>query len=162
MIFLTVGTSFPFDRLVKAIDKLVGRGVLTEEFFAQVGTGAYIPRHFASVGALRKEDYDAYFSQAEAIVGHAGMGTITMALQQKKPILVMPRLKKYKELVNDHQLATAKRFEELGHVLAAYHVDELKPKLSNLMAFQPLPRNGEGELVSKVIGEFLRELDSNS
>ena len=32
MIFLTVGTSLPFDRLVRAMDELVGEGIRTLDF----------------------------------------------------------------------------------------------------------------------------------
>ena len=37
MIFLTVGTLFPFDRLVNAVDKAVANGLITEDVFAQIG-----------------------------------------------------------------------------------------------------------------------------
>jgi len=36
MIFLTVGTQFPFDRLVKAVDETVRKNGLDEQIFAQV------------------------------------------------------------------------------------------------------------------------------
>lgn len=156
MIFVTVGTSFPFDRLIRALDEIVEQGIFTEEIFAQVGKGGYRPSHFNWVETLTKQEFDAYFNQAESLIAHAGMGTITMALQQHKPILVIPRLKQFKELVNDHQLATAKQFERSGHVLAAYHVDELLLKIQSLKTFHPAPRKNQAEQVSKYIGNFLQ------
>ena len=94
MIFVTVGTSFPFDRMVRALDDSVADGKIDSELFGQVGIGGYHPRSFESVETLDKKIFDEYFKNAEAIIAHAGMGTITMALEQDKPILVMPRLKK--------------------------------------------------------------------
>ena len=155
MIFVTVGTSFPFDRLVRAVDELVGRGEIDGEIFAQVGQGGYCPKNFQSVETLDKKKFDEYFEKADSVIAHAGMGTITMALAQYKPILVIPRLKQYRELVNDHQLATAKRFEQLGHILAVYHISELPEKINFLKSFQPAPRANQVEKVSERIGTFL-------
>jgi len=121
MIFLTVGTQFPFDRLVRAVDDIIEEGLISEALFAQIGESSYKPRNFESVACLEKGIYDDYVKQASSIIGHAGMGTINMALYNHKPLLVMPRLKRYNEVVNDHQLAVARRIsflkrEKLIHV----------------------------------------------
>jgi len=158
MIFVTVGTSFPFDRLIRAMDELADRGEFEEEIFAQVGKNGYRPRHFKSVETLDKQQFDIYFDKAEALIAHAGMGTITMALNQHKPILIMPRLRRLKELVNDHQLATAKHFEQLGHVLTVYDVKNLPHKYQMLKSFQPTPRKSQAEQVASRIGNFLTQL----
>ena len=157
MIFLTVGTLFPFDRLLQTVDELVGQGRIGAEIFAQIGQGGYCPQHFESVATLDKNKFDECFEKAEAIISHAGMGTIIMALQLNKPILVVPRLKKFHEAVNDHQFATAKRFEQLGHVLAAYHANEFQNKINSLQAFHPTPRENQAEKVSERIGAFLNQ-----
>jgi hypothetical protein len=91
MIFLTVGTQFPFDRLVKAVDHLFDEGLMPEEVFGQIGVSTYKPRHFETVVSLEKNTYDDRFQQASAVISHAGMGAITMALDQSKPLLVMAR-----------------------------------------------------------------------
>ncbi len=159
MIFLTVGTSFPFDRLVKAVDDAVSKKIITEEIFAQIGKGGCQPRNFESVEILDKIHFDQYFDQSSIIISHAGMGTITMALQQLKPILVMPRLKKYGELVNEHQTATARKFEQLGHVVAVYDLKDLPVKLQTVKYFQPVPRKSQADKVAKFIGEFISQFE---
>jgi beta-1,4-N-acetylglucosaminyltransferase len=156
MIFVTVGTSFPFDRLIQAVDEFAGRDEIDAAIFAQVGQGGYRPQNFGSVETLDKKKFDEYFDKADAVIAHAGMGTITMALAQHKPILVMPRLKQFRELVNDHQLATAKRFEQLGHVIAVYHTSKLPEKIKFLKLFQPVPRESQVEKVSERIEIFLQ------
>lgn len=85
------------------------------------------------------------------------MGTINMALEQNKPILVVPRLKAYRELVNDHQIATAKRFEQLGHVLAAYSINSLPEKITHLKFFHPKPRENHARRVAERIANYLQE-----
>jgi UDP-N-acetylglucosamine transferase subunit ALG13 len=49
MIFLTVGTQFPFDRLVRAVDEAFDNGAIDEEVFAQIGETSYRPRNFEQV-----------------------------------------------------------------------------------------------------------------
>ena len=158
MIFLTVGSALPFDRLVKAVDDAICNMEIKPEIFGQIGQGEYKPKNFPYVETFDKADFDEYFNKAEAIISHAGMGTINIALQQKKPILVIPRLKEYGELVNDHQLATAEKFEELGHVIAAYDLKDIIPQLKKLETFEPVPRENQASDVAVRIGTFLEGL----
>jgi len=158
MIFLTVGTQFPFDRLVKAVDETVRKNGLDEQIFAQVGDTTYRPRNFEAVSSLEKTKFDKHFNEADSIISHAGMGTITMALEKKKPLLVMPRLKKYGEVVNDHQLDIASRFEKLGYLLVAYCKDDLPEKMRQLKTFIHCERETQPEAVSERIAQFLKSL----
>jgi UDP-N-acetylglucosamine transferase subunit ALG13 len=157
MIFLTVGTSFPFDRLVTDVDFLVSEGVVNDEIFAQVGIGGKTPLNFDSVEILPKEEFDIFFKKSHGIISHAGMGTISMALEMNKPILVMPRLKKHGELVNGHQEATAKYFEKNGHILAAHSREELALKVVSLPFFKPAPRINHIEEISQKVADFILE-----
>lgn len=158
MIFLTVGTyPLQFDRLVEAADIAVRDGLIDEEIFAQIGICNYQPKHMKYEEMLVKSEFDEYFREASSIVGHAGMGTISMALEENKPILVMARMSKYKEHVNDHQVSTAEMFEKLGHVLVAHTVDEVPQRINELKTFVPARREATPQSVSDRIVEFLRE-----
>ena len=95
MIFLTVGTQFPFDRLVKAVDDVFDDGLIDEEIFAQIGESSYKPRNFECVNTLDKRRFDRLIQETSGIISHAGVGTITMALDNEKPLLVMPRLARH-------------------------------------------------------------------
>jgi beta-1,4-N-acetylglucosaminyltransferase len=161
MIFLTVGTQFPFDRLVKAVDETVSKNGLDEQIFAQVGTTTYRPRNFEAVSSLEKTKFDKHFNEADSIISHAGMGTITMALERKKPLLVMPRLRKYGEVVNDHQLVIARKFEQLGYLLVAYEAEDLPAKVGKLKSFVPQDRQPQAKIVADRISAFLNELSKS-
>lgn len=161
MIFLTVGTQFPFDRLVKAVDEAVSKNRIDEQIFAQVGITSYCPRSFEAVPWLEKTLFDKRFSEADGIISHAGMGTITMALENRKPLLVMPRLRKYGEVVNDHQLAIARKFEQLGYLLVAYEAEDLPAKIGKLKSFVPQDRQPQAKVVAKRISTFLNELSES-
>jgi beta-1,4-N-acetylglucosaminyltransferase len=157
MIFLTVGTQFPFDRLVRAVDGLLADGILNEDVFGQIGDTPYKPKHFRAVAALDKLAFDRHFRQASAIISHAGTGTITMALDNGKTLLAMPRRRQYAEVVNDHQVVFARKFAALGHILVAFDEKELGAKAIQLKSFTPLPRRVDPHLVAQRIVGFLED-----
>lgn len=112
MIFLTIGTHEPFDRLVRAVDQWCGDHP-EAELFGQItdpGAAGYRPQHFPWVARLTPADYSDRFAQATLIVSHAGMGSIITALTSGKPIVILPRRGHLRETRNDHQFATARRF----------------------------------------------------
>jgi UDP-N-acetylglucosamine transferase subunit ALG13 len=160
MIFLTVGTQFPFDRLVREVDGIFDEGLIGETLFAQIGESPYKPRNFESVSHLEKSEFENYVKQSSGIIGHAGMGTIIAALSNHKPLLAMPRLKRYREAVNDHQMAIAKKFEELGHILVAYDTEDLPRCIRQLKTFVPKERKANPDAVINRIRNFLNNLQT--
>jgi beta-1,4-N-acetylglucosaminyltransferase len=156
VIFLTVGSMFPFDRLVRSMDGLIADGTITETVEAQIGDGLYEPQHMRFSRFMGKPEYVEKFMQADKIVAHAGAGTIALALQYGKPLLVMPRRGRLAEHVNDHQLVTAKKYAALQHVLLAEDERALGRQLVSLGAFKPLPRAVKSRELAGRIGEFLK------
>jgi len=159
MIFLTVGTLYPFERLVQGVDEAVANGLITEKVFAQIGVGAQKPKCIESVESLDKLTFDKIIDESSCMVSHAGMGSIQAALSKNKPLLVMPRLYKYAENINDHQVATAAKFEELGHLLAVYHQEDIPQKLEDIKSFVPTQRHTQVDKVVEKISGFLNSLD---
>jgi exopolysaccharide biosynthesis glucuronosyltransferase PssE len=159
MIFLTVGTyPLPFDRLIQWIDDLLSQGKVPDSVFAQIGYSTYVPLFMKSVKMMAETDFDEVVKESSAVISHAGLGSITAALEHLKPILVVPRMVNLGEVVSDHQLHTARRFAELGHVLTATTEHEIEDRLRDLMSFRPRPRNATPELVADAIGSYLRTL----
>ena len=160
MIFLTVGSSLPFDRLVEMVDLAAGEGLVDEDIVAQIGSGRYRPQHLKFVDFLSRTEYEARFREATAIISHAGIGTISAALKERKPIIVMPRKKEYGELVDDHQALTARKFASLNHVLAFSSRTELESGLLKLPHFMPAPRTPNARGISENIASFITDLRS--
>ena len=125
MIFVTIGTQEPFDRLIKAVDHLAGK-IPGVEVVAQVSKMEYIPKNLKTFDFLTPKEFDNYFNSASLIIAHAGMGTIISALVGNKPIVVMPRLMKYSEHRSDHQLDTANEFKKLDYIYVAQDEVELE------------------------------------
>ncbi len=124
MIFVTIGTQAPFDRFIKIIDEVAPQ--LDEEIVAQVYQLGFEPKNIKTINFLAPDEFNDLFMKARLIVSHAGMGTILSALQQHKPIIIFPRIAALGEHRNEHQLATAEKFKELGSVYVAMNEEELK------------------------------------
>jgi len=162
MIFLTVGTVFPFDRLVKAVDEAIEDHIITMPVFAQIGQTSYQPRNMECVPAMEKRSFDRKVDEAAFVISHAGIGSLLIALERKKRLLVVPRKKQYKEVVNDHQMATARRFAELGYVLAAYDCTELPQRLREIESFTPAVRQSEANLVVQRLSQFIDQVAAST
>lgn len=158
MIFLTVGTLFPFDRLVRAVDLALTNVLIEDEIFAQIGYDSFKPENMQYTEVLDKDAFNEKVDRATFLISHAGMGSILAAMNHNKPLLVMPRRKHLKEHVNDHQIATARKFEELGHILVMYEVEELPGKIEQLRSFVPRKREAQPQTVAERIARFLNEL----
>lgn len=139
MIFVTVGTDLPFDRMVKIIDAWAGE-CGRRDIFAQIGEGGWEPKNIRFCNFLQPPQFMEHFKMASVIISHAGMGTILSALHYRKPILVMPKLASLGEHRNEHQLATARRMMDLGNVNVAFDENELRQRLDGLEELkQPKP-----------------------
>ncbi len=157
MIFVTAGSSLPFDRLMRTIDRSVADGIIREDVFGQIGDGRYEPRHFRFARFLAKEDFDARICAASLVIGHAGIGTIMQTLESGKPLLVLPRRKEFGEVVNDHQLVTAEKFEKLGH-LVSFDEETFATQLERVRLLPVKARHADPQQVAERIDRFLRGL----
>jgi len=133
MIFVTVGSQLPFDRLISALDQW-STDSNSESVFAQIGNSEYKPKNIEFCKTMSPDDYSAYFKKADIIVAHAGMGTIISALELGKPLVLLPRLARNGEHRNDHQLSTAKHFSSYKNIVVASNSTELLSAVDKLLA----------------------------
>jgi UDP-N-acetylglucosamine transferase subunit ALG13 len=139
MIFATVGTQGPFDRLIRTIDGWAGANGRTE-IFAQTGPSDYRSEHIRTKRFIDATEFRERVEAASLVISHAGMGSIITALELGKRIIVMPRLASLGEHRNDHQVATAKRFAEQGAITVAFTEQELIDKLDQLQSLNETGR----------------------
>lgn len=136
MLFVTVGHQMPFDRLIRAMDEWAA-SLSRNDVFAQIGQSDFKPKVIRATPFLSPGEFERSMDEASAVVAHAGTGTIIAALQRGKPLLVLPRLSKFGETRNDHQIPTAKHFGDAGYVLVANQESELPARLHELESFRP-------------------------
>jgi UDP-N-acetylglucosamine transferase subunit ALG13 len=107
LIFATVGSQMPFDRLVVALDVWAKTQNSTLEILAQVGDSEVKPSHLKVIASLSPAAFRTQVQKAQVIVAHAGMGAVLTAMEFGKPLVILPRLGSLQETRNDHQVATA-------------------------------------------------------
>ena len=113
MIFVSVGThETPFDRLLQAISELK----LDEELVVQHGLSAVRCDGAIEFDYLPFDRVLDYVREARAIVTHAGVGSVMLALANEKRPIVMARRHRFGEAVDDHQVELAARLEATGLV----------------------------------------------
>jgi len=135
VIFLSVGTQEPFDRLVRAVDGWAATH--GEPVFGQLGALAadsYRPRHFPFETFIPVDSYEKHVLGSRLLVAHAGMGSIISALTHARPLLVLPRKAALGEHRNDHQWATARRFEGRAGIHVVWDEAEVGPAIDRLLA----------------------------
>lgn len=125
MIFVTVGTQLPFDRLLRDVDEIAPLFPQTK-FVAQVFGSSYHMKHLESLQFISPLQFNDYLQSAELIISHAGIGTITTVAQLGKPLIVFPRLGKLKEHRDDHQVATCQKLQESCDLHVAWNKDDLE------------------------------------
>jgi UDP-N-acetylglucosamine transferase subunit ALG13 len=161
MIFVTVGTQLPFERLVSAVDLWAGKtpGV---EVFAQIGPAGVAPGNIRSVDFLPPDRADRMFREAELIVSHAGMGSIITALRYRKPLLICPRKAAFGEHRNDHQVATAKWLGTRNGIYVAWSEEDVPAFLDRrgeLSLGGDLSESADPGFISRLRGAMLEPVE---
>ena len=144
MILLTVGTQFPFDRMVRVVDEWAAANGRTD-IVAQVGKSLYTPRQIRHFPFSSPSELRGLQEECSVMISHAGMGSLLAALELNKPIIVMPRDHLQGEHRNGHQQATAKRFVGRAGVHVALDEMELAKKLDEIQTL-----TGPGSKLSNV------------
>lgn len=129
----------PFDRLVRWTDEWAGQNPHIA-ILAQIGEGSYSPKHMRAMIQLAPAEFDRHLQEADAVVAHAGTGTVLKALYLGKPTLVVPRLSRLGETRNDHQVGTAHHFCGQGLLQMAEDQVTFRRLLDGLPRFMPAAR----------------------
>lgn len=133
MIFVTVGSQkFQFDRLLNKIDSLIENGSINQKVVAQIGVCTYKPNFFDYVDFMTQDEFNAKIDEADIVITHAGTGVIVNSVKKGKKVIGVPRLAKYGEHVDDHQVQLIKEFTELNFIEPCYDVDHLNDSIKNV------------------------------
>jgi UDP-N-acetylglucosamine transferase subunit ALG13 len=152
VIFATVGSQEPFDRLIRAVDEwAVSRGRF--DVLAQIGSSNFRPKHIEFTKFIEPAEFNRVIRSASVVIAHAGMGSIISALEIGKPIVVMPRRGFLRETRNDHQVATAERFGSRGRVIVANDQKDFASKLDyalTLSTMDPINPEASPRLIATI------------
>lgn len=116
MIFVTLGTQDKqFKRLLDAVENIN----IDEKIIMQTGSTNFATnkKNIEIHDFLSLEKFNTYMKEARIVITHAGVGTIIAGLKMNKKMIVAPRLQKYNEHVNDHQLQILETFAKDKYII---------------------------------------------
>lgn len=128
MIFATVGTNeAPFNRLLEALAALE----VDDDVLIQHGHSSRLgPPGAKLVDFLSFEEMNEAVRRARAVITHAGVGSVMVALGNGARPIVVPRRKRFGEAVDDHQLQLGRRFAAADLVTLVERPSDLATVLS--------------------------------
>jgi beta-1,4-N-acetylglucosaminyltransferase len=119
LILVTVGTHYQgFNRLVSAMDELAAE--LDETVLIQRGSSTYVPQHADHFQFTSGQHMAQLNRDARVVVSHAAAGAIIVAMQHNRPLVVVPRLQRFDEHIDDHQLQLTVALEAQNRAVVVY------------------------------------------
>ncbi len=140
MIFVILGTQDKgFDRMLKEIDELIKDGIITNRVIVQAGSTNFKSNEMDIIDYLPMQKFHEYIEEADIIITHGGVGSILDAIKHNKKVIAIPRLEKYHEHVNNHQIEIVEEFDRLGYIMDCGNLKRLGNKLMQIEKFTPTP-----------------------
>lgn len=149
-VFVSVGThAQQFDRLVKKADE-IAKEKKGMQFFAQIGNCRFEPKNFPFKRFLNEQQFEAEIKKADLVVSHAGAGTIIHSMLNKKKLIIVPRLQRFAEHTNDHQLDLAEALAAEGKAIAVEEIGGLEKAIREAANFFPNGGSSRKELIKEI------------
>lgn len=156
MVFVTVGSQkFQFDRLIRAVDSLAISGEVEGGVFVQTGACTYVPEHCESVPFLSRGEFTRRMGEADVVVTHAGTGAIVGAVKLGKKVIAVPRLAKFGEHVDNHQVEIVQQFARMRLIEPCYDPEGLVEAYRAVLAGTYLPYESNSARFVADLEEYL-------
>lgn len=138
MILITLGTQDKqFTRLLDAVQEQINKGNIKDKVIVQAGHTKYESKDMEIFDLLDRDKFTDLISKCDILITHGGVGSIITGLQNNKKVIVAPRLSKYNEHINDHQIQIVENFAQAGYILPLYDGDDFENVLNNVNQFKP-------------------------
>lgn len=158
MIFVCTGTQvYQFNRLLKELDRLAADGKIKDEVFAQIGASDYKPQHYAYTEFMSSDEFAVYQDRASLIISHGGTGALIGASKKGKNIIAVPRLGRFGEHTDDHQLQVVEVLEKEGYVRAVYDMENLGDTIAEAIDHPITKVYNRESYVMDIIRDFIRK-----
>ena len=151
-----------FNRLLKALDRYIESGEIDRPVRAQIGYSEYSPRHYSGHSFFPPDEFKQLFQNAEVVVTHAGGGIISSCLQEGKKLVVVPRLKKFHEHTNDHQMELAREIKERRLARVVYDTVNLPAAIQGALREEaPAKRKKQHYRMRRLVERYLNNLEKD-
>ena len=159
MIFVILGTQDKaFTRLIKEIEALKKDGIIEDKVIVQAGSTKYESNEIKVYDYLDMKDFEKYIKEAKFVITHGGVGSILDAIRFNKKVIAVPRLEKYDEHENDHQIQIVEKFAKLGYIIDAGNLKRLGNKILSIADFKPKKFKSDNKKMIKMIEKYIDEL----
>ncbi len=159
MIFVTLGTNDEqFTRLLKAIDKEIEKGTIKERVVVQAGCTKYESKNMEILDLVPREEFEKLISECDLLITHGGVGSILSGINKGKKVIAVPRLAKYNEHGNDHQLQIVENFSERKYILALKDMNKLGKTIEKAKKFKPQKFVSNTHNIINIIENFIDKL----
>ena len=149
MIFVTLGTqAMDFTRCLRMLDEMIEHYNIKEEVVVQMGNSNYKSNNFKILSFLPEDVFKKYIDEASVVISHAGSGALFNAIKKGKKTITVARLKKFHEMVDDHQTELAKKLSEDGYIIDGTY--SLVEAWSKLQGFIPRPNDFKCTIVDEL------------
>lgn len=156
MILVLLGTqNNSFHRLLEELQKNIDNGNIKEKVVVQKGYTKFESKDMTMFEQLPVEEIKKLVDKADIVIAHGGVGSIITAIEKGKKVIAVPRLKKYKEHVNDHQFDIIDSFNEMGYILGIHKVEELGEALKKIKEFKPKEYVQNTGNIIKIVENFI-------
>ena len=159
MILVLLGTfQIEFPRPLIVIEQLVKENKLQEEVIVQNGFTKFSSSFLDLRPFMSVEELDQLYQDARIIITHAGTGSVLKGVKMGKRVISIPRLKKYGEHIDDHQLELHKEFEKLNYIYPWNEGDSLEKILVDVENFHPAEYVSRKENLIKYLQSYIDSL----
>lgn len=156
MILITLGTQDKqFIRLLETVQSEIDKGNINDKVVVQAGYTKFDSNDMEIFDLIDREKFSDLISKCDVLITHGGVGSIINGLQNNKKVIVAPRLAKYDEHMNDHQLQITENFYKAGYILPLYENDDLGKILKNIKSFKPKKFKSNTSHIIKIISDFI-------
>lgn len=126
-LFVPLGTQkFPFNRLVEALNGLVDKGLYKPEEIVMQSSVYEVKPKFTHYELIPAAQFEELIDKAELVITHSGVNSIISCMKRKKPLIIVPRLKKYGEHVDNHQVEIAELMKQKFYVVVVEDLSKLE------------------------------------
>ena len=156
MIFVTLGTQDKeFKRLLELIDREILNKTIKDKVIVQKGNTKFESKNMEIYDFLSKEDYDKYMKECNVLITHGGVGSILTGIEYGKVVIACPRLSKYHEHVNDHQVQIVDSFSKSKYILALKDFSCFPKIYEKALSFKPKKFESQTNEVIEKLEEYI-------
>ncbi len=156
MVLVLLGTqNNSFHRLLQEVQTCIDNKIINDKVIVQAGNTKFESNDMEIFDLIPQVKFNELLNSADIIITHGGVGSILNAVKLDKKVIAVPRLKKYNEHVNDHQIQIVETFSKQNYIKGVIDLNRLGEVLKNISFFSPTKYESNTENIISIIKEYI-------